>query len=161
MAKDEAGQQDIDLRQFIGRSVDDPDLQAFIRQIEGEPETFNMTIEGPDKRAIRLLELGLQVAADEDKKINTIFVFAAGVQGYQAYPYALPNGLSFDLGREAAIAILGPPTKTGGPVEGVLDGKIFFWDRWDNDAFSLHLRYPEDKNSIAMLTLIRPDRLPD
>lgn len=64
------------------------------------------------------------------------------------------------MSRDAAISVLGQPTKTGGPVEGVLDQEIFFWDRWDREAFSLHLRYPKDKKFIMMLTLIRPDRLP-
>ena len=151
---------EIALQNFIDRHIEDPELQGFIRQIEEKPEVFNMTLAGPDKKVVRLLQLGLQVSFDEEQKINTIFVFAEGVQGYQAYPYALPEGLSFNMSRDEAIAVLGQPTETGGPVEGVLDRKIAFWDRWDNETFSLHLRYPEDKDSIMMLTLMRPDRVP-
>lgn len=161
LAKVSSEQKDVELQNFMGRHIDDPELQVFICQIEEEPEAFNLTLEGPDKEVIRLLELGLQISLDRKKKINNIFVFADGVQGYKEYPYTLPNGLSFKKSRDEAISLLGQPTKMGGPVEGALDREIFYWDRWDSEAFSLHLRYPKDKKSILMLTLIRPDRLPD
>lgn len=74
MAKVSLEQKDVELQQFIGRHVDDPEVQWFIRQIEEEPEAFNLTLEGPDKEVIRLVELGLQVSLDPEKRL-TPFLF--------------------------------------------------------------------------------------
>lgn len=95
------------------------------------------------------------MALDEAKAVKTIHLFGAGQPDYACYPYALPAGLSFARGRDAARALLGQPTVSGGPVEAIIGNSIRYWDRWDLPQLSLHLRYPEDLQSIELVTLIR------
>lgn len=152
---------DIEIQNLIDKNAEDEILLKFINHIPEKPEIFEMReSDTSDGSVLQFKKTGLQITFDQQHKVNTIHVFAENIDKYQQYPYPLPKGLSFNVNRDEAIAILGQPSVTGGPVKAVINKSIFFWDRWDNENFSLHLQYPEDKNSISMLTLIRPNRLP-
>jgi hypothetical protein len=148
---------DMDIRDLLGRPADDPLVVAFLGSLGEDPELAELKFGGEDDGGALLFHrTGLQVGLDEAKAVKTIHLFGDGQPDYARYPYALPGGLSFARGRDAARALLGAPSESGGPVKAIIGDTIRYWDRWDLPTLSLHLRYPEDLESIELLTLMRP-----
>ncbi len=151
----------MELENLIGLQAEDPQLLDFLRRLAEEPQIFEMREDDPSESGVLVFKkAGLQISFDKERKVNTIHIFSEGVHGYGQYSGALPRGLSFQMSREATIALLGPPSRTGDPVKAITGEDVHFWDRWDSKSFVLHLRYPEKKDSITMLTIMSVNRAP-
>ena len=146
----------MDIRDLLGRPADDPLVVAFLGSLDEDPELAQLQFGGEDDGGALLFHrTGLQVGLDAAKFIKTIHLFGDGQPDYARYSYGLPAGLSFSQSREAARVLLGQPTESGGPVQAIIGTSIRYWDRWDLPNFSIHLRYPEDLQSIELMTLLR------
>ena len=150
----------IELINLLGKEIGDKELQLFINKLSGKPETYRFMADGSGEETIIIRQAGLQIAFDRSRKVSVIFLFSGLTENYQEYPLPLPWSLAFRTSREGARKLLGPPSLSGGPVEDLSGKGVFFWDRWDQTKYSLHLRYTEDLGSITQFTLMRPDRVP-
>jgi hypothetical protein len=151
----------MELENLIGLHAKDLRLLDFLRRLGEEPQIFEMMEDDPSESGVLVFKkVGLQISFDKERKVNTIHVFSEGMQGYGQYSGALPMGLSFQMNRKATIALLGKPSRTGGPVKAILGKNVHYWDRWDSESFVLHLMYPEKKDSITELTIMSVDRVP-
>ena len=151
----------MELENLIGLDIKDPQLLAFLRRLGKVPRFFEMGEDEPGEGGVLAFKkAGLEISFDKEQRVNVIHAFSKGVQGYKQYSGALPGGLSFRMSREATIALWGLPSRTGGPVKAIIGEDVYYWDRWDNQNFVLHVQYPEEKNSITMLTIMSVDRAP-
>jgi hypothetical protein len=151
----------MELESLIGLDARDPRLLDFVHSLGEEPQIYEMKEDDLGESGVLVFKkVGLQVSFDKERKVNNVHAFSQGVQGYEQYLGALPGGLSFNMSREAVIARLGAPTRTGGPVKAIVGRQVHFWDRWDKENFVLHVQYPEKKNSITMLTIMSAGRAP-
>lgn len=150
------------MENLIGVHVRDPQFLAFLRHLGEDPHVVLLGEDDLHESAALVFEKrGLEIAFDKGQKINAIHVFSAGVQGYGQYTGVLPRQLAFQMSRKATRALLGPPSRTGGPVKAIIGEDVHYWDRWDYETFVLHVQYPEEKNAVTMLTLISLDRAPE
>jgi len=99
-------------------------------------------------------KLGLCAALEIDGTIGTLFFYSAGHHGFSQFAEALPHELSFAFSQSKAREILGEPNRSGGPVRSLIPGDLIYWDRWDYGRSSIHCEYPEDRESIRMITLM-------
>ena len=151
---------EIELISLLGKEMGDKELQQFIHKLSGKPEKYRFIADGSGEETIIIRQAGLQIAFDRSRKVSVIFLFSGLTENYQECPLPLPWGLEFHISRESAKKLLGPPSLSGGPVEDLSGKGVFFWDRWDQTSYSVHLRYVEDLGSITQITLMRPDRVP-
>ena len=151
----------MELQDLLNKEGSDEELVSFVNGLGGDRESIELREEIAGDGSVWVLKnSGLQISLDKNRKVNTIHVFSNAAEGYSNYPYELPMALTFETGREEAITLLGIPNSSGGPVESVTDDSVFYWDRWDWERFSLHLRFSEDEKSVHALAIIRPDRVP-
>lgn len=98
--------------------------------------------------------LGLCVVSRTELVVSVMF-FASGKDGFAEYSGALPEGLAFDMPRNAVRSTLGSPVASGGPAlvetAGTANGG---WDKFDLDDYSLHITYSALSSAPELLTLV-------
>lgn len=97
-----------------GVSLDD--TQETVEQALGPPEkTEGTTPSSPaSKEAVYFIypSKGIDVLL-EDKKVRTVFLYQAEMEGHQKYPGHTSEGLSFESSRDDVVARMGEPTSRG------------------------------------------------
>ena len=99
-------------------------------------------------------DLGVELATDTEGKLHTIFLFGTKQGRGKPFVGELPDGLQFDMSREAARKLLGAPTRSsekgGIGIMAVEQAS----DKWiAANGQSIHLEYATDDNSISRVTL--------
>ncbi len=144
------------LASLVGQTLDVPHVVEFFLT---QPATAGRRRHGrPDLNGIRSLSSkqdGYEVSHRKGR-IETVFLYVAGQDGYCSFRGELTAGLSVSDSRAAVKRRLGPPTRSGaGDAEG-----LWPWDRYDSDALCLHIAYGEAGVGLRMLTLMAPDVAP-
>lgn len=144
-----------DLIPSLGRSMDDvaalpglpPDREEYVDEVY-------VSWSYPSK--------GLELTfGAEDGRLRTIFLHAAGHEGFSGFPFRLPLGLDFDVGPADVVAILGPPSQTGGGQESPIDHKpIAPWSVHWLPTCALHVQYSHGCDRVVLITIMRPDVAP-
>ena len=95
---------------------------------------------------------GIEMICDEDERIRTIFVHGGADETLAEIP--------FDMDRHQVLERFGTPSNSGDPTDHPILGKSGAWDRFAGPSMTLHVQYRVDCDSIAMITLMRPDAVP-
>jgi len=95
---------------------------------------------------------GVELVCDEDERIRTIFVHSGADEAL--------SGIPFTTGRREVLKRFGTPSKSGAPTHHPKLGKSGAWDRFAHPSMMIHVQYRPDSDSIAMITLMRPDAVP-
>jgi hypothetical protein len=94
---------------------------------------------------------GLTFTLNQELAVQTIFLYADGLEGFSQYQKPLPGGLLFSMSRSDVREHLGEPNRIGEPSE---EGPIkFAWDRYESPQAYFHLRYTSDNQQIQLITI--------
>lgn len=99
-------------------------------------------------------KLGFSASVEIDGTIGTLFLYSEGHHGFHQFVEAPPEGLTFACSQGKARELLGEPSQSGGPVRSLIPGDLIYWDRWDRGRGAIHCEYPENRESIRMITLM-------
>ena len=91
-------------------------------------------------------DLGVRVSAEEGRVVAA-FLYGEAREGYDPYPGALPEGLSYDLDVASALAICGQP-QTSSTSPGLT------WHKFQREGYLLHLQFAAAGDRIVLLTLL-------
>ena len=154
-----------ELSSLLGKDCESPEVLAVIHSFNEEPEVIEsdeLDLHRGD--GLEFWKSGVSITLDEKGKVEAIYLFSGDdiENGYSRYKRSLPYSLAFELRREEVVKLLGNPTHERGPIwVRVLSHRVFVcWDRWDWSNLSLHIAYPEERDRIKKVTLMRPDAVP-
>ena len=99
---------------------------------------------------------GLELRCDQVDKVNTVFMYADEFDGFDESLFGVP----FSLNRQEVKERLGPPSKSGGPINDRILGAYGAWDRFTKDGYVIHVEYRADTDRINKITLMRTDSVP-
>jgi hypothetical protein len=99
---------------------------------------------------------GMDLICDADDRLTTIFLYADETRCFKEDLLDLP----FSLTRKQVIECLGPPSKSGGPINDPVLGECGSWDRFARSEYSIHVEFRVDADRIKMVTLMRADVVP-
>ena len=169
-----------ELQDLIGRPLADAAVRALLDALEArgtpvKPEHWDLPTGKIDPtKAMHLFSRGggIDLVVDERDAVQTIILYdaAKGVDGrgdIGRYKGSLPHGLSFDDGRDGAVAKLGPPVTSSGS-DGLERDLDTFPPRYDAEYphLGLSLRYVGDWRTdphvrIKNLVLFAQQAAPD
>ncbi len=142
---------------LVGRTLDSPPVVAFFltqpatarrRRRQGRTDLAGI-------RSLSSAEAGYEVVHRKGR-IETIFLYLRGRDGYSPFRGALIAGLSVEDSRADVRRKLGVATSMGAGDE----AGLWPWDRYDSEALCLHIAYGESGQGLRMLTLMSPDVAP-
>lgn len=144
------------LSSLLGLKLDIVARSRFARSLGEQPTTELIE----DRFYMEFRESGVLIDADLEGDSRSIFFFAEGHQGYKGFAGCLPDGVTFSDSRSDVRNRLGTPTASGEGGSVPVFGTTPAWDRFDKDAYSLHLQYADDFQSVTQVTVMRPDSVP-
>lgn len=101
-----------DLFSLIGKDIRGEEIQAFLSQIQSEPEISRY--DDPIIYFYSFKDKGISLRFTESDTLEAIFFYSEGADDFRQYKGLLPHGLSFTLNRNEIESILGVPEKSGG-----------------------------------------------
>lgn len=136
-------------------------LEDAVNQMRAQPSCGSISTELiHDRFHADLPRDGLALVADSSGRITSVQLFADGFQGYNGFRGELPEGVSFRDSRAEVRARLGTPSASGGGGVDPYLGPIRMWDRFDRDAYAMHVQYSEGENSVDLISLMTFDAIP-
>jgi hypothetical protein len=146
---------DFSLISLLGKSVNNADIKNFMLKLNEKPEINNFEmIDGTIYYSFK--KSGISFLFKKDK-LDTIFLYSEGHEGFKQYKGTIPAGVNFSDNRATANKKLGLPSQSGGGgkvpeiLKSTID-KIPIWDKWRFPRYALHIEYYDD-GEIAMITL--------
>lgn len=121
--------------------------------------TFERSIEKDlDKPLIDYVssEGGIDFVCDDEDKVQSIFLYCDKSRRFKENIQDMP----FSSGRQAVLAHLGSPSKSGGKVTSRFLGECGAWDRFSRPEYAVHIEYRLDADAISKITLMRADVVP-
>jgi hypothetical protein len=98
-------------------------------------------------------DAGISFALTKKLKVESIFLYAKGIENFSQYDDALPGGLSFAQSRKHVRKALGDPVFSG-EVGGIgLMAIDFSFDRYESETHYLRVTYAENDVTIRLITL--------
>jgi hypothetical protein len=128
-----------ELRALYGQPTTSPTVRGLLAAFDDERELYpsgSMVYWSYKRRGLSILW--------KDGRLTTIFLYAQGADGFDAWPGDLPSGLTLRDTRADVEARLGKPAKTGG--EGVID----FWADYRD---GIHVTYAS-KSTTSMTSRV-------
>ncbi len=99
---------------------------------------------------------GLDFVCDSQDKVQSIFLYADESRRFKEGLLDLP----FASSRDAVLARLGPPSKSGARISCPILGEYGAWDRFACPGYVVHIEYQLNADAIKKITLMRPDIVP-
>jgi hypothetical protein len=91
--------------------------------------------------------------ASKEGMICSVFLFAAGKDGYQQYKGILPFRITFDYDRERIRSVLGQPAASSPAEELTKSWAHGGWDKYILAGCSVHFTYSSKTGAIELVTL--------
>ncbi len=141
----------------LGMSPQSAQARHLISSLPGPTVQSEPDAELNDRSYISAADSSVDLVVDGRQTIITTVMInlVAGESG--AFQGVLPHNFSPLISRKRAYEVLGPPAKTGGPVQAVLNSDILYWDLWHFEGYKLHLEYPESQGRLNRMTLSMPE----
>ena len=139
-----------ELTELIGCDMESPALLDYLNSLPYDC-VFNDSIYFD---SLISKENGLEISFSKRGRVSSIYFYSGSQAGFSRYPLALPHFLLFEMSRNDVIELYGQPSVSGGPREDYLGKHIIYWDRWDYNAWQIHLTYPEDRAAIQLLNIM-------
>ena len=145
-----------DLTMLLGMRLDDVAKAKAIQSLIAGSQTVVI-----DNRFHLQMPLhGIEIVADFDGRVSTIFLYSGGANDYSQFGGALPEGIGFADSQSSVHDRLGQPSANGGGQVIRFFGKAPKWDRYDHEGYCLHIQYADNETSISLVSLMRPDSVP-
>jgi hypothetical protein len=112
-----------------------------------EPEVMG------ESKYLNARDAGISFALNKKLKIESIFLYADGVEDFKQYVEELPGGISFDMSRSQVRKALGEPSfsaEVGGIGLMAID---FSFDRYESDTHYIRFEYTENNAHIRLVTI--------
>jgi hypothetical protein len=135
---------------FLGRNCSEADFSETLLKLIGEHEVW----EDDGDTFYTGKTSGVEVLLDADGTVHAIFLFGPTAGGDSQYTGEVQPGLSFNLSRKQVRTIMGEPRESG-EAEIYLGEKIFSWDKYRREGYSLHIEYADDERCVRQFTLGR------
>lgn len=149
-----------DLTTVLGCFVRDARLRELIQFCEEQPQATEREPELEGRYYLEFPHSGFSLLLTGNDVVQTIHVHTRPDEPYHAYLDELPFGLSADTTQAEARELFGPPNSSGGPVSlALLSKPVVYWDLWNRGHYSFHLEYPEQRDSVLLITLSSLPRL--
>ena len=129
----------------LGRTLDE------FRELLGVTEQARIQVEDHGTYA-KFLQTGIAVLL-KDHRIASIFLYAEGHDGYQAYRGNLGN-LRLGASKQTVRFLFGQPSAARETADFEVLGTVPIYDRYDYDEFSYHFQYDEIETRLRMLTIM-------
>ncbi|MBL4848959.1 MAG: hypothetical protein JKY65_25835 [Planctomycetes bacterium] len=91
-------------------------------------------------------DLGVCVSAEEGRVVAA-FLYGEAREGFDPYPGALPEGLTYSLDVAGALALCGEPLASS-TAEGLS------WHKFQREGYLLHVQFTPEGDRIVLLTLL-------
>ena len=147
----------LDLTRYLGQPAESAAARL--------AEAFGELPEATERRGVyvedyyfNFLASGFSLLLDPTDVVEAVFVYPVVHSRFQPFAPPLPHGVVATTTQTSARAEFGPPVRAGGPSSFLPDAPVTYWDLWTFEGYSLHLQYPESRESICLLTL---QNLPD
>lgn len=151
---------------YLGLSEKDESLISFLKnfgkknQLTKNQGEFKASIVHPPLGLDFIFTDGRTVHGQDDSLLGDYLLTAVnlyseeeGDEEYRGYRNKLPHGLYFSDSRSDVHAKLGKPKKSGGG--GKVNGKALpFWDRYQFENHSVHIKYDGSARQINLITLL-------
>jgi hypothetical protein len=98
-------------------------------------------------------DAGISLALCPKQHIQSIFLYAEGVEDFAQYVGHVPQGLSFGSARMDVCAVMGEPAMSadaGGTGIFAID---YSFDRFERDGCYIRFEYTSDATSVRLITL--------
>jgi hypothetical protein len=96
---------------------------------------------------------GMSFALDKKLKVESIFLYTNGVEGFRQYSGKLPGGISFEMSRIQVRKMLGESSFSGEAGGTGLMAIDFSFDRYESDAYYIRFEYTEKDAHIRLVTI--------
>ncbi len=94
-----------------------------------------------------------EIICDGSERISAIFLHQGANE--QLSPVPMRSA------RHEVAERLGVPTKSGAALRDPILGHQGPWDRFESNSQTIHVQYQVDADEICLVTLIRPDMVPE
>jgi hypothetical protein len=109
----------------------------------------------PPEVLCSFVDCGLRFNCDRhDERVNSLFLEA------ETHAGTVLSEVPFHLSRDEVLARFGSPSKSGEGFSDPVLGDYGPWDRFQGPAYTMHVQYKADSDSIKMITLMRNDVVP-
>ena len=146
------------LARLLGMNLEQVARSEFVLSLNEQPAIEK--IEDRIYMALRISGVCFDAEAS-DCKIAAIFLYADGYEDYKGFAGTLPEGIAFSMSRRLLQKQLGVPSASGCGNMILFYGKAPAWDRFDRNEYSLHIQYDDDEASINLVTIMRPEFIPN
>jgi hypothetical protein len=132
-----------------------------ISWLGADPLTLPIYTECFDGAAVKIMgesaylnakRAGISLALTREHKVQTVFLYSEGVEGFTAYVRALPAGLTLASNRADVRAALGEAAMSAEPGGIGLMAIAFGFDRFEADDHYLHFEYLPGEGGIRLVT---------
>jgi hypothetical protein len=148
------------LMSLVGQRVTAPIVQSLVATdgltSYAEPD-FE---EGEAPRSYLSCSVGGYQFCHTDGRVNTLFVYLASKEEFQAFRRPLIAGLSAGATRTNVRQALGQPTRSGEPCTLPILGPRGAWDRYDGESVCLHFAYTDQEERVQLITVMTADIAP-
>ncbi|MFI7601584.1 hypothetical protein [Actinoplanes sp. NPDC049681] len=141
-----------DLSLLLGRTVLEVRVQLICQEYGLLPRTGAAVGSGLS-RSYLARESGVELAAEPNGTVTTVFLHFHGDDGFSPYRGEIPGGAGRMPRRAALWAALGRPASSGEPYRDRFLGDYGPWDRWTLEGFDLHAQYALDGEALMRVTL--------
>jgi hypothetical protein len=100
---------------------------------------------------------GISFALTRDQKVQTVFLYSEGYEGFSAYAGTLPAGLSLASSRADVRAALGVPVMSGEKGGVGIMAIDFSFDRFEDGENYMNFNYLPGDEAVNLLVIGRCD----
>jgi hypothetical protein len=148
-----------ELTMLLGRTVLEARVQQVCKEYGLLPRSGEAVGSGLS-RSYLSRESGVELAADAQGMVTTVFLHFRGDDGFTPFQGEIPGGAGSVPRRTHLWAMLGHPDVRGDPYRNRFQDDCGPWDRWVLAGFVLHAQFAMDAEELELLTLTLPDRPP-
>lgn len=156
------------LAQLLGRRIDDPEVEQFMRGLgpehvdDDEDEDYDDDdLDDDEDETYRSFRSGgVSLLVGSDMLVRAIFLYSQDREDFDAYAGEIDGGIGFADDRAGVIRRLGEPSTTGGGGHSAIYGTAPQFIRYDRPDHSLHVEFANDGGTVSLVTLMTRDATP-
>ena len=140
----------------LGLVFGTPKLNAVLLAISHE---INLRRDGGYRASLTYQREGLHCVFDWQNPewiLNSIILFAEGVDGFRQFPDLIEGVISLPAIRLQVREALGNPSLLGGGAQKTTTAD-YHWDRYDRDNYSIRFDFHSEHGGIRAATLMTPE----
>ncbi|TMO01314.1 hypothetical protein [Pseudoalteromonas sp. S558] len=141
------------LLKLIDKHLEDSEVVRFLNDYSLQFEHDD------DEYYISFTDIGLEIIADDDKRINTVFISSLSKGAIKEYSPII-KGVNFRSSRAEVRNVMGIPTKSGNPLADTILEPTAGYDRYDNEQYAIHFEYNSENSTISLITLMSVNDAP-